>query len=498
MSEFYQPISSLKNQFLDDAVLVNYLKKNLPMYSKVEKDLVAFGEWAAHEGLALSLQAEREVPEHIPFAPWGQRIDEIRTSVAWDKLIKKAHKEGIISIAYNLPYKEHSRLVQMSKLYLFHASSAFASCPMAMTDGAALVLKKLGNTRTTKKTFERLTSDDPEKAWTSGQWMTEKAGGSDVRETRTIAVKKDNHYELTGVKWFSSAITAEVALALAYIDGLDKNSLSLFLVHLRDSKGALNGISINRLKDKLGTKALPTAELTLTNTKAELLGEAGRGVSAVSSMLNITRTYNSVCSLSATRRCLALVKDYAEKRHVFGKRLDEQILHKQVFEEMEREFEELFCLTFFTVSLLGKKEMGKATAEELILLRLFTPVIKMSTAKSSIKVASECLEMFGGAGYVEDVGIAKMLRDNQVFSIWEGTTNALSLDFLRAIKKHNGYKVLSSFVNSFDCAGRNEVEDLKSSWNIALKELESSQSPEALIRTFSFQTAEMMGKLLSE
>src|SRR5216117_1553757 len=135
------------------------------------------------------------------------------------------------------------------------------------------------------------------------------------------------------------------------------------------------------------------------------------------------------------RRAIALATDYARRRRAFGKLLIEHPLHVETLADMQLELHAAFLLAFRVVELLGKEECGEANESELQLLRLLIPVAKLYTAKQAIAVTSEALEAFGGAGYVEDTGIPRLLRDAQVLSIWEGTTNVLSLDALRAMER---------------------------------------------------------------
>jgi alkylation response protein AidB-like acyl-CoA dehydrogenase len=267
--------------------------------------------------------------------------------------------------------------------------------------------------------------------------MTERTGGSDVSGTSTIAKKDGDSYRLYGTKWFTSATTSQMAMTLARIEGSSAGGagLSLFYVELRDTDGNLRNIRVNRLKDKLGTRALPTAELTLEGTPAKLVGTPGEGVKKISSLFNITRIYNSCMSAAGMGRAIVLARDYSKKRFAFGKPLSEHPLHVETLAAMELEYEAAFLLTFRAVELLGKEETEGSTREESAILRLLTPIVKLYTAKQGIAVASEALECFGGAGYVEDTGLPSLLRDAQVLAIWEGTTNVLSLDMIRAIEK---------------------------------------------------------------
>src|SRR6185369_8715551 len=232
--------------------------------------------------------------------------------------------------------------------------------------------------------FKHLTSRDPNEFWTSGQWMTERTGGSDVGSTSTIArCEKGNEYRLHGAKWFTSATTSQMAMTLARIEGAPSggSGLSVFLITLRDDDGRLRNIRIDRLKDKLGTRALPTAELTLEGTPARLIGGEGEGIRKIATLFNVTRVYNAVAAVAGMRRCVALATDYARRRSAFGKPLLAQPLHVETLAEMELETRAAFLLAFRVVELLGKEECREASEPELQLLRLLIPVAKLYTAK---------------------------------------------------------------------------------------------------------------------
>lgn len=439
MSEFFQDPPRLGNQYDDDAFLRAYLRWRLPanMLGEIEPDLQRLGHRAATDILALGESAEASPPRHIAYDGWGRRVDRIETSDAWRELDRISATEGIVATAYERKHGAHSRIHQFARLYLFAPSSALYSCPLAMTDGAARFLEVHGDDGV-KSVFAHLTSRDPSQFWTSGQWMTERTGGSDVGRTSTIArcVESDT-YTLHGSKWFTSATTSQVAMTLARIDGAPDGShgLSVFLIELRDDNGMLRNIRVERLKDKLGTRALPTAELSLEGTPAQLVGGVGDGVRKIATLFNITRVYNAVAGVAGMRRAIALASDYARRRRAFGKLLIEQPLHVETLADMQLELRAAFLLAFRVVELLGKDECGEASESESRLLRFLIPVAKLYTAKQAIAIASEALESFGGAGYVEDTGIPRLLRDAQVLSIWEGTTNILSLDALRAMER---------------------------------------------------------------
>ncbi len=450
MSEFFQDPPRLGNQYDDDALLRAYLRWRLPanVLAEIEPDLRRLGHRAATDILALGESAEASPPRHVPYDAWGRRVDRIETSDAWRELDHISASEGIVATAYERRHGAHSRIHQFARLYLFAPSSALYSCPLAMTDGAARFLEVHGD-ETVQPVFAHLTSRDPNEFWTSGQWMTERTGGSDVGTTSTIAAcEEGDTYSLYGSKWFTSATTSQVAMTLARIEGSPAGShgLSVFLINLRGNDGTLRNIQIERLKDKLGTRALPTAELKLEGTPAQLVGGAGDGVRKIATLFNITRVYNAVAGVAGMRRAIALASDYARRRRAFGKPLIEHPLHAETLGDMQLELRAAFLLAFRVVELLGRDESGNAAESESQLLRFLIPVAKLYTAKQAIAVASEALEAFGGAGYVEDTGIPRLLRDAQVLSIWEGTTNILSLDALRAMERTDALAVWTADV----------------------------------------------------
>ena len=451
MPDFFQEPPQLGNQYRDDRVLRSYLRRVLPleMLAEVEPDLRRLGARAVGDILALGEAAEADPPRHIPYDAWGRRVDRIDTSEAWRELDRISAQEGFVAIGYERSHGSLSRIDQFARLYLFSPSSATYSCPLAMSDGAARCLEVYGDGERVHAAYGHLTSRDPSSFWTSGQWMTERSGGSDVSRTSTIARREGDGVRLYGTKWFTSATTSQMAMTLARLEGAPEGSrgLSLFYLELRNTDGLLRDIRVNRLKDKLGTRALPTAELSLDGTPAWLVGEEGRGVRTIATLFNITRVYNACASVAGMRRAIALARDFATRREAFGRPLSEHPLHVETLAEMQVELEAAFHLVFRAVELLGRAECGEASEREQMIFRLLTPVVKLYTAKQATAVASEALEAFGGAGYIEDTGLPRLLRDAQVLSIWEGTTNVLSLDALRAMEGGNAVDALCSDID---------------------------------------------------
>ena len=436
---FVQDPPQLAHPYREDRLLHAMLERALPPARRaaLEPDLQALGDYAL-TAWQRACRTTRRKPVLTQWDAWGNRVDRIELTEAWQEGPRITTQHAVLAAGHEA--SEHARLEEFARVYLYHLASEFYTCPLAMTDGAATALKASGNQALIDRALPHLLSRDASTFWLSGQWMTENHGGSDVGNTETVARQDaSGQWRLYGRKWFSSAVVGEVALGLARPEGADQGAgaLALFYVETMDGARRKPELIIDRLKDKLGTHELPTAEIHLDGLPAWPLGELAHGVRQVAPMLNITRTWNAVCATASMARALTLARDYATRRQAFGKPLIAQPLHAQTLADMQAEFEAAFALTFEVAHLLGRVEHGTAQPHEAALLRLLTPLAKLWTGKMAVKLCSEALECFGGAGYIEDTGLPQLLRDAQVYAIWEGTTNVLSLDSLRALAGNN-------------------------------------------------------------
>jgi alkylation response protein AidB-like acyl-CoA dehydrogenase len=455
---FQQAPPTLGNQYEDDRVLRSYLARVLPeaMLREIEPSLIKLGRLAGDDLYQMQLADRLNEPRLTQWDSWGARIDQVEVTPLWREAERIAVEYGLVATAYEQRHGSLSRVHQCGLAYLFTPSTDIYSCPLAMTDGAARTLLSSGNQELIDRAVRHLISRNFEDSWTAGQWMTEVTGGSDVGLSQTQAVpaattdeqvsSELETWRLYGTKWFASAITSQIALTLARPEGNPPGGrgLALFYVELRDAAGRLRNIQINRLKDKLGTRKVPTAELTLAGTPAQLVKGPTDGVRNIAPLLNITRLWNGISAVALMRRGLALATDYSHKRIAFGAPLSEKPLHVDTLAGLQAEFEAAFHLAFYIAELTGRAEYearphslhdepAGLSDNEAPLLRLLTPIMKLTTARQAVHVLSEVIEAFGGAGYVEDTGLPQLLRDAQVLPIWEGTTNVLSLDTLRAL-----------------------------------------------------------------
>jgi alkylation response protein AidB-like acyl-CoA dehydrogenase len=450
MTRFVQTGPELGDPYESDAQLRGWLDRLLgpaghaaaaPRLRALAGDVLGPLREAHHD-------AEAHEPTLTRFDPWGARIDRIDVSRGWEAQRVAAATHAVVALPYLAEARDTwgggARVVQHALLHLYGPESATFSCPVAMSDGAAALLRETGTHDTW---LERLTSTDPAVAITSGQWMTESQGGSDIaRSTVTAVDAGDGTWRLTGDKWFCSAIDAAMAVALARPAGAGDGSrvLAPFLVprYAPGTRNPADGVQVLRLKDKLGTRAVPTGEVRLDDAVAAPLGDPTEpGLARMMTLVVITRLHNAAAAAGGMRRGLGYATAYARERTVAGGRLADSPLHRATLGTLHVDAAGCFALAAHAFALLGRVEVD-GDADAAAELRLVAPLAKLTTGRLAVASASEYLECFGGAGYVEDTGIPRLLRDAQVLPIWEGTTNVLSLDVLRALGAGTGLKPL--------------------------------------------------------
>ncbi|RAL04674.1 putative acyl-CoA dehydrogenase [Aspergillus ibericus CBS 121593] len=433
-----------------------------------------------------SVDAEINQPFLRPLTTFGEenRNDPLWTSAGWKALKAIGQEEGLVSSAYETKNTSWNRRVHQFALnHVWSGSAAMTGCPASMTDGAAKLLAahlgdpdgdQPGRREVMQEAYRRLISRDPKLAWTSGQWMTERTGGSDVRGTETVArrltqdemlqgASHDAHsmplgpWRIDGFKWFSSATDSEMTVMLAQTS----KGLSLFYAPMRRrvasasaSETELNGIRIQRLKNKLGTRQLPTAELELKGVRGWLIGEEGRGVKEVATILNVTRLYTAAGSAAGWGRGLAICRAYTQARKVQGSLLEDNRQHVRWMAGETVKYWAAMHWTFFGIALQGSIEQDwdlmvrNTKAAPLIpqdkkqaatLLRLITPALKALVSVASVQGLRACMEGLGGVGYCENnedggiLNVAKIFRDTLVNPIWEGTVSVMAEDVVRVI-----------------------------------------------------------------
>ena len=484
MARFVQTFPPLPDVYAGDHVLRATLVRLLGEvgHKSAAPLLEALAAEVAGQLRAAHTDAETHPPILRRYDAWGRRVDEVATAPGWEVLRQASARHGLVALPYEpdarASWGAGARVVQLALLHLFAPESATYSCPVAMTDGAVTVLQSDGVAAELRnRVLPRLLSRDPAVAWTSGQWMTEATGGSDVGRTSTRASRgADGGWRLSGEKWFCSAVTSEVAVVLAREDGAPAGSrgLACFVVpryaevaagspgHAGGTWTTATGLRLHRLKDKLGTRALPSAEVGLDDALAWPVGDpAAPGLPRMMRLVLVTRLHNAAAAAAGMRRGLMLARNHAAGRSAFGTRLDQQPLHRETLSWLAVDAEAAFALTALAFALLGRLEVdGDAAAATQ--LRVVSPLAKALTAKLAVASASEYVECFGGNGYIEETGIPRLLRDAQVLPIWEGTTAIQSLDLLRALADDR-VDGLAAYLRRVDDA-LDEAEQASADW----------------------------------
>ena len=537
----------------------------------VESDLAIFGDDVLSPDIFDWItDAERNLP-YIRGSgrdAFGKPKSELVVTEGWRKLQEFGMSNGVVAFNYDTDHRQFSRLIQCIRLHLWEASCANTLCPAAMQDGAARLLElHLSNPKSLldatqrcvfQDAFDRLTCRDPARAWTSGQWMTERSGGSDVSQTETVATYSpldassalqladaENNIPLgpwliNGFKWFSSATDSGMTILLAKTG--PETGLSAFyapmrrynpdLVSATGKKGGyeLNGVNISRMKNKLGTQSLPTAELELVGMRGWLVGEEGKGIQQISTILTVTRVHSTIASLGYLGRGLAIAKSYTLVREIGigkGRRvpLRKNPLHMRTLATITGEYHSMMLLTFFTIYVMGleeakDKEQGVQSllgsrltppAKHVTpLLRVLSSVHKAYCCENTIPQLYGCMEALGGVGYLvnsesEHMNVARIFRDACVLAIWEGTTDVLSSDTLRALKHpllgKQSLDALDWFVEAAlnGLSGSAEAVAVSQEW-VKLRTSIDTGSQESLLaeaRCIVFRIAEVLMAMLS-
>ncbi len=338
--------------------------------------------------------------------------------------------------------------------YLFVQAEFGLCCPVSMTDSLTRTLKKFGDPELVARYLPRLTSLDFDELAQGAMFMTEQAAGSDIAATATRAVQTaDGSWRLHGDKWFCSNPDADLAMVLARPDDAPAGmkGVSLFLLPRQLPDGTPNHYRIVRLKHKLGTRSMASGEIRLEGAVAHLVGERGRGFVQMADMVNNSRLSNGVRAAGLMRRACAEAEYIAANRQAFGKRLADMPLMQRQLDKLRVPAEQARSMVFQTAQALARADAGEEGAYAL--LRILTPMIKFRACRDARTVTGDAMEVRGGCGYIEEWSDPRLVRDAHLGSIWEGTSNIVALDVVRAVRRENALPVLQAhFLGLLDAA----------------------------------------------
>ena len=391
---------------------------------------------------------------------WGFEADSIEHHPAWLESKADLVRAGFTGLPAHAG-RPVPAVLTAALAYLVCQAETAIYCGLGMTSGAADIVERYAPPAVRDELVRRLTSLDPDEAWEGGMFLTERQGGSDVGANTTRAVPDGDEWRLFGDKHFCSNVDAEIFIVLARPDGAAEGArgLSTFIVPRLLPDGSTNAFHIKRLKAKLGTVGVPTAEVTLTGARAWMARGArpagpgaaeseqaehqeagpGGGLSRMMEMVNGSRFGVALMGLGIHRRSFLEAAIYAARREQWGQRIDRYPLVRETLVDLLVELEAGAALTFECAA-----ASRTATDEEegRRLRRILVPLAKMRATREAITAASQALEVFGGNGYMEDWPMARQLRDAQCHTIWEGTENILCLDVRRAMQYDQAHEAL--------------------------------------------------------
>ena len=411
-------------------------------YSDHAPALIAFGGVLANEVNRLVAEANEQpnVPRLERFDAHGERIEQVVFHPSHHEAGRRIYGSGMMS-AYERP---GNNLLSLAMFYLSAQNGeAGHNCPAACTAGLIKALQAVGDLSLQQKYLPGLLDPDYDRHSTGAQYLTEVQGGSDVGANGTKAKlidPKAGLWLLSGEKWFCSNVSADLALVTARVDGQGQGTrgLGLFLLPTRLDDGSLNGVFIQRLKDKLGTRSLATAELELRDALAYQVGPTESGFKNVMRyVINTSRVYNAVAVSGNARRAYVTARTYAQHRSAFGRSIIHFPLVQDQLANMRAASAAMLSGTLLILRLMDEVELGKSDGRTPGFLRLAINLNKYRSAVLAHNVIVQAIEMLGGNGAIEDFSILpRLLRDNIVYENWEGTHNVLLAQAQRDVRRY--------------------------------------------------------------
>lgn len=332
--------------------------------------------------------------------------------------------------------------------YLFTQSEFGLMCPISMTDTSYGLLAKHGPKEFLETYGQKMLSQDMDELLTGAQFMTEKVGGSEVANLTVTARHEDGQWRLYGDKWFCSNIGAGVTLVLARPEGAPEGNsgLAIFAVPRTLEDGSRNKYRTVRLKDKMGTKSMPSGETIFEGAVGYPFGDVGakpnRGLRQMMDQVVMSRLSHGVRAAGMMRRCLNEALVAANGREVFGGAVIEKPLMRRQLLKLMVPTEQSLSMFMNVAVKLHQSNQGDEEAAKLN--RILTPLLKFRTCRDNVEVAGGALEVKGGVGFIEDWVNPRLVRDAYTGLLWEGTSNINALDITgRAIAKSRAHDNLA-------------------------------------------------------
>jgi len=455
------------NWYSDDPILTRYarryLSKNVLDY--VEPFFEKTGKLAAGTIDKRAVHSDREgAPKLIRYNRKGEEINEVWYNEGYLQTVKDGYGTGVVSLRYdeNAP-EEIPFMVNSILLYLLCEAEPGFTCPVGLSQSAAFVLEKFGSEQQKRDYLSRLAATDPELHEQGATYLTEIQGGSDVGAAETKAVKHGDYYLLTGEKWFASNCGAEVAITLARVsDKPSTRGQGLFLVPRTLPDGTRNNVTIRRLKDKLGVRAVACGELILHDAVGYLIGEEEYGFKYMAEALNVSRLGTALAGLGIARRAFLEAAIYTSHRSAFGEKINRFPMVQETLAKMITEIEAGWAIGSQMIRLFDKVHTyGNHSESDYALLRILLSLAKYRCSELGVSAAKNALELHGGNGYIEEYITSRLLRDAIVNPVWEGTANIQSLEVMKVLQKGGNILFIGDLIETLQRVHLSELLPLK-------------------------------------
>ena len=428
------------NAFRGDAVLCAAIEREA---SWAADRCEALGAVAGDEDVQeLARLANRHLPELKTHDRYGNRIDWMEFHPSWHQLMTLAWKHEVPSLAWRTNQK-NGHFARAVLSYLWNQVEQGTACPTGMAYAAYAGFEAepaLGiwaeKVKGTDYEFSRREIAEKPSA-VVGYAMTEKQGGSDLRETQTTARfshsadyhgKTAHWYELTGHKWFCSVPQSDGFFTLAKVNG----GVTCFFLPRTLPDGRFNRFFVQRLKDKSGNKSNASSEVEFAGTLAIRVGQEGRGIREILSHAHLTRLDFAIGSAGLMRQCLTLAIRHTTTRSAFGTTIADRPMMTNVLADMAVEVE---AATLMALRVAKSTDQMANVEHEMLLARVATPAAKYFNCSRAPSIAFEAVQCHGGNGFIEENPMARLYREAPLNSIWEGTSNMMCMDVRRAMLK---------------------------------------------------------------
>ena len=255
--------------------------------------------------------------------------------------------------------------------------------------------------------------------------LSEPESGSDASNMRTFAKKEGDHYVINGTKnWVTNGINGDIVILFCMTEkSVGYKGISAFVVE----KGTL-GLSIGKKENKLGIRASDTCELYFENCRIpgeNMIGEEGQGFKVAMKALGGGRIGIAAQALGLARAALDASISYAKERKQFGKTIGEFDAIRNKLANMATEIDAARMLVWRAAKL---KDDGKNYYRE-------SSMAKLYASSTAMKAATECVQIHGGYGYMQEYGVERLMRDAKITQIYEGTSEIQQLVIGRDLLK---------------------------------------------------------------